>query len=214
MKWLFGILILINAGVLLWAVAHKNLLGGEQIAGRPPIAPETMRLVQPAPQAPAGPVLAAACFRIGPFFDRQQLALASQKLEGLGVAFSQRDVGARQIRAFRLFLGPYPSLEAAQAEEERLAVAGVADHYVKQDGETGPIVSLGLFSQQQSAEALRGEVEGKGFGPELRIEDRTLAATFWLELMNAEANRRSADALVASVWGDGRARLREIPCQG
>ncbi|MDH3637289.1 MAG: hypothetical protein OES09_02335 [Gammaproteobacteria bacterium] len=212
MKWLFGILVLINAGVALWAVAHKNLLGSEQDPARPPIAPDGMRLVEPAPRAPVGPAPVALCFRIGPFFNPEQLMLAGQKLDGLGVPFSQRNVGARQIRAFRVFLGPYAAVDTAQSVEERLAAAGIADHYVKQDGETGPIVSLGLFSQQDSAKSLHRELEDKGFGAEIRIEDRTLDPTYWLELKDATANRGSGDALTVSGWGDKRARLREIRC--
>jgi hypothetical protein len=198
--------------VALWAVAHKDLLGAEQAVGRPAIAPEAMRLVQVAPATPGDASSDDVCFRIGPFANREQLSVATQRLLGLGVPFVERDIGARQIRAFRLFLGPYPSLQAAQVAEQRLAAAGVADHYVKQDGETGPIVSLGLFSQQEGAEAVRSDVAGKGFRPEVRVEDRMLAATFWLELMDAAANRRSAGVLTAGAWGDARARVREIQC--
>ncbi len=213
MKWAFGILVLVNAGVFLWAVAHKNLLGSPPERTRPAVHPEAMRLVDPEADRPTGPPVATACYRIGPFHNPDQLALAGQKLDGMGVPFTERNIAARPIRAFRVFLGPFPTLPAAHAEEVRLVGAGVADHYVKQEGELGPIVSLGLFSREESAAALRTELENRDFRPQVRVEDRTLSATYWLELMDGEANRRAAGTLNTSPWGDERARLREIRCQ-
>lgn len=211
MKWVFGVLVLVNAGVALWAVAHKDVLSDRPFPVRVAINPDAMRLVvEPTPSTTAGASV-GPCFRIGPFLDYAQLTLATQKLDALSVRHSEISVDARQIRAYRVYLGPFSALTDAQGAEQRLGATGISDHYLKQE-DPGAIVSLGLFSQKLSAETLARQLSDQGFTAQVRSEDRTLGPTYWLELPDQAANDRVGSALRDTPWGDQRSQLREIRC--
>ena len=49
---------------------------------------------------------------------------------------------------------------------------------------------------------------------ELRIEDRLLGPTFWLELDDRDANKAAGGDLRQASWGDPRAKLRSLSCGG
>ena len=152
------------------------------------------------------------CLRIGPFFDQRLASKTGEKLTALSVPFDTRSVKARKIRAHRVYLGPFAASSEIDAQRKSLTDAGIKDHYVKRQAGEQEIISLGLFTQSNGAEALVQELKEKNIQARTRPEDRTLKPTFWLELRDTKANESAQSELAGETWGDERAKLSEFPC--
>lgn len=207
MKWLVATLLVINAGMFLWATGHRP--DSAESFARNAVNPANMRLLG---EVGGDPSREAMCYRVGPFYDPNTVALASQKLGLLGIPYSQRAVKEREIRAYRVYLGPFNDDEALESERQRLRQSNVSDHHVRRDQREGTVISLGLFSQRDAAQALVRELARKEMSARAREEKRVLGPTFWLELEDEKANDRARDGLRNAKWGDPRARLRRSPC--
>jgi len=212
MKWLAGLLVLVNAALFLWAAGPGVARTGSG-AAYPVVNPEAMALLSEVQRnRGAAGEDAARCARIGPFVDSAVMAVAAQKLDALALPYTRRTVKAREIRAYRVFMGPFASESALQAGRRRLDDAGVEDYYVTGDDGTGRILSLGLFSQSDGAQILQRRLARRGIEAGLRTEDRVLKANFWLEIDNPAAARGLPDELAGARWGEKGARVRRYDC--
>lgn len=248
MKWIVGVLLLLNAGLFLWAYG-KRPATTDYI--RPTVNGETMMLIremQPAQStvvitragaadeparssedeaeddgpgeeqvAEAEPAAVAAippfCLRIGPFYDEALAESTSERLKSMALAVSTRTVQAREIRAYRVYIGPFDTRDEVSAQSAELRDKGVREHYIKRDPGKKDVISLGLFTQKTGAASLVEQLESKGVTAKTVTEDRLLDPTYWLELTNSAANRKTHPELAATRnWGDSRTKLMEFPC--
>lgn len=152
------------------------------------------------------------CLRIGPFFDQKLASETGERLKAWSLPFDTRSVKARKIRAHRVYIGPFTSPSEVDTQRKLLTESGVKDHYVKRQAGEQEIVSLGLFTQSDGAEAMMEELKAKNIQAQTRPEDRTLKPTYWLELRDSKANQSAQTQLVSEKWGDERAKLSEFPC--
>lgn len=252
MKWLVGLLLILNAGLFLWATGHKPKTTDFI---RPPVNGETMMLISEmkpvkvtgsrtgganSQQAPAETINGAGqsaneerrepadqpaeqevvevtrpplCLRVGPFFDEKLAGETADRLRTLTLAVDMRTVKSREIRAYRVYVGPFENSAESKAQQKILVESGVKDHYVKREEGKKDIISLGLFTQNTGAAALTEQLKEKGVVASTRTEDRKLDPTYWLELTDSEANRAAhAELAAAKTWGDERTKLSEFPC--
>lgn len=213
MKWLAGLLLLLNAGLFLWATGHDPDRPTSASA-YPVVSAEGMRLLSEVNTEKAPPGGGPKrCARIGPFASSALAALAAQKLDAMSLSYIRRTVKAREIRAFRVFLGPFTSEAAIEAQRRLLESGGVEEYYVKRDEDHGSIISLGLFSQRDGAEALRRELADKDIDAKLKTEDRVLESNYWLEISDPAVAREMPRELAGASWGEAEARLRRYECQ-
>ena len=218
MKWVFGVLLLCNVGLFLWTYGQRPD-STEFI--RPPVHGETMMLLSEmaaiksavvTDSSDAQPTQESLCLRIGPFFDEQLASKTGERLTTLSVPFDTRSVKERKIRAHRVYLGPFATQTEIDTQRKFLTDNGVKDHYVKRQEGEQEIISLGLFTQSNGAEAMVQELKVKDIEAQIRSEDRVLRPTFWLELRDSKANESAQSELAAQKWGDDRAKLSEFPC--
>lgn len=212
MKWLAGFLLLLNAALFLWATGHDPGRPASASA-YPVVSAESMRLLSEVKaQAGGSRDNGSQCIRIGPFVSSAVLALAAQKLDAMSLGYTRRTVKSREIRAFRVFLGPFQSESAIQTQRRLLESAGVEEFYVKRDDDSGAIVSLGLFSQEDGAEAMRRKLAEAGVDARLRTEERVLAPNFWLEVDDPAVAADIPPELDEASWGEEAARVRRYEC--
>ena len=226
MKWIAGILLLCNAGLFLWNFGTRP--DATEFV-RPPVNGETMMLLSemmPAQSAPRKqtkkqpenatavelPVEPTLCLRIGPFHDINEVTDSGDRLKQLSLPFESRTVKAREIRAYRVYIGPFSNQQAIEVQRQLLNESGVTDHYVKRQAGEKDIISLGLFSQNTGADALVRDLKSKTVTALTRVEERTLSSTHWLELRDSKANRAARAQLSSLEWGDERTKLSEFPC--
>jgi hypothetical protein len=214
MKWLAALLILANIGIYLWSTGIEP--PEPALLPPPPINLPAMRLVQekaPAAKPAATPApVAKLCLRIGPFMQAAEAEALSRELASLKLAHRKNVQGGRQIRRWRVYLGPYPDAGAMESRRVELKKLGVADQYVKRESDGRDILSLGLFSQSAIADRYVQELRIKGVHPLIRPEDFPLGSVIWIDLTDTEANARAAESLRAFRYPDARTALREAPC--
>lgn len=212
MKWLAGFLLLLNAALFLWATGHDP---GQptSAAAYPVVSAESMRLLSEvkARRESSGDDK-PLCVRIGPFDSSAVVSLAAQQLDAMSLSYTRRTVKAREIRAFRVFLGPFQSESAITTQRRLLENAGVEDYYVKRLEDGGGIVSLGLFSQREGAEIRQRQLDAKGVEAKLRTEQRVLEPNFWLEVNDPGVAGGVPDELAGANWGEKSARARRYEC--
>jgi hypothetical protein len=242
MKWIVGVLILVNVGMFMWAYG-KRPATTDYI--RPTVNGETMMLikemqptgstvvitpVKPKPERQDEPIspgddlteevqpvvveqVPPFCLRVGPFYDENLAERTEERLKSMLLAVRVRTVQAREIRAYRVFLGPFDSRDEINALQNELTEKGVKEHYIKRDPGKKDVISLGLFTQKTGAESLLDQLQKKGVSAKTVTEDRLLDPTYWLEMTDSAANRKTHPELAATRgWGDNRTKLIEFPC--
>lgn len=215
LKWVVAGLALLNTGLFLWATGHKGLSAGDVAAARPLVNADAMRLLgemtaaQPAAREGRIPGL---CFRVGPFPTESDMSRIGERFAELRIPYRQRTVPPREIRAHRVYIGPYTTAVDIQAQRNLLRASGVSEHYVKHEGGGRDIISLGLFAQKKGAETLVKQLQAKNIKALVRPEDRVLASNYWVELRIEESDQRARAALEQISWPGSRAKLRQYPC--
>lgn len=212
MKWFAGLLCLINAALFLWATGYDP---GRTVSASayPVVSAEGMRLlseVKASAEAASGDK--TQCARIGPFVSSAVAALAAQKLDSMSMAYTRRTVKSREIRAFRVYLGPFSTESAITAQRRLLESSGISDFYVKRDEQGGGIISLGLFSQRDGAELLLGKLQGQDIQAKLLPEDRVLKPNYWLEIGDPSVAKGVPVELAQASWGEAGAEIRRYDC--
>lgn len=214
MKWLAGFLLVFNAGLFLWATGHDPDRASP--AGSYPVVnAEGMRLLSElGPEGLSAPNEGRRCVRIGPFSSSAVASLAAQKLDAMSISHSRRTVGSREIRAYRVFLGPFESDSAMEVQRRLLEAGGVEDYYVKPDTDGSPgIISLGLFSQRDGAEVMRRNLADDNVEAKLRTEERLLEPNFWLEIDDPAVADGTPRELAEASWGENDVRVRRYKCR-
>lgn len=212
MKWLAGFLLLLNAGLFLWATGHETS-GSAGASAYPVVSAESMRLLSEVKATRETPAEAQPrCARIGPFVNSAVEALAAQKLDTMNLDYTHRTVKSREIRAFRVFLGPFDSQSGIDAQRHLLDLAGIKDYYVKHGEGGAGIISLGLFSQRDGAELLLARLSRNDIQARIRPENRVLNPTFWLEINDPALERGIPPELAQASWGEKGAEIRPYAC--
>lgn len=209
MKWVVAVLVLVNVLLVLWAVGPGERLIGSGPVALAPVNPGSMRLLDPAAGVPAG-AGTTVCIRIGPFYSHAAAAEVQRTVRGMGLEPRRTTVEEREIRAQRVYLGPFASaaeLTAARGQLRELSV----DHYVIDDAGQQSL-SLGLFTQTAMAERYLDHLAAQGVQAGLRPEMRSFGPTLWLEVRGLAAGDDRRQRLALAPLGDPRARVREVPC--
>lgn len=183
MKWVVGILLLLNIGVYMWGSWYKPVPPSVPADMRAPVNASKMRPLQPA--APAmqnagqtdhtGPL----CVSIGPFNTAAQAARAGAILRQFGVAKSRQELLGSTVTSYRVYLPSLPSRGAAERQRAELTDLGIKDHYIVEEPGKENAISLGLFSIEENAAALLRRLAERG----VKARQETLYSTrdtFWV----------------------------------
>lgn len=172
MKWLFGLLLLINIGLL----AYFNL---DKIAPKPaqvhqPINPDKLKIldsqslaampkkVVAVPVAPVVEAPATTCYEWGSFtasnLPSAQVALVKLGLEGIA---KQADT-AKADRRFWVYYPPLKNAQQAQEKADEIKALGIGEIFVVQDSQWRHAISFGLFQDEKLATNLLNDLQAKG----------------------------------------------------
>lgn len=197
-------LVLGNVALYLWASGIRVAPDLSLTAARPDLQARQLRLYM----APAAGEQKNTCLRVGPFIKKAKAVLSRTLLTTRGIQTLALETSTnRKIRAYRLYMGPYPSRQARSKTRDRLNQLGVNDQYMIRESNGDLLISLGLFTQLHGAKRYIQTLRSKGLEVSLREELRSLGGSYWL-LLNAldEADIKRRD------WSDPRARLHRVVC--
>ena len=209
MKWVFLVLVVANIGLYLWVNSHQTYNAVSVVGGETDINVEVMELVHER-QARRINEEVFECMRIGPFSTADTFSRASRLLINEGFGFTRSVFSARELRNFRVYLGPFTTQAAKETAERRLKQQGL-DYYVYEDKEGELLSVAGLFSEGEAAGAYVAKLKGVGLDAKARSEVRVLGPWRWLEVADAVTEERR-NTLRGIELGDAKAQVAGVPC--
>lgn len=199
MRILFLVLVLTNLAFAAW---HTWFSGPELPtrpirSGAPSIelfaeattvaAPQDAVAVQADTTAEAANEL-RGCLSVGPFPNRVDVSDAVAALTASGFVTNQRIADGEVWLGYWVYLDAIDTQAAAAAIVEQLGAAGIGEAYVIADGNSGNLISLGVFSEQARAQQRFSEVEALGLSPVVANRSQP-GEVFWLDV-TTEGGRR------------------------
>ena len=125
------------------------------------------------------------CTSVGPFAESTEAATAEAALRKAGFQPRQRMVQGEMWVGYWVSVQGLPSREAANNALQLLADKGMTDVYVLPGSETGGVLSLGVFTDNQRAQRRADEARSVGLNP--RIEDRKRSGSvYWVDVDQSE----------------------------
>ena len=209
MKWVFLVLVVANVGLYLWVNSHQTYNAVSVVGGETDINVEVMELVHER-QARRINEEVFECMRIGPFSTADTFSRASRLLINEGFGFTRSVFSARELRNFRVYLGPFTTQAAKETAERRLKQQGL-DYHVYEDKEGELLSVAGLFSEGEAAGAYVAKLKGVGHDAKARSEVRVLGPWRWLEVADAVTEERR-NTLRGIELGDAKAQVAGVPC--
>jgi len=201
MRNLFLLLVLGNLGFAAWCLwiaepaADVRVIQNPDVSGlslvgeldESPTEPTRVEIIVPAADEldetlvaePDVPV--ARCVGIGPFSELVQFEQALTSLSSLGYTPTQRSEDGDVWLGHWVYLADITTQGQADTVIDDLAENGIVDTAFDPGGGLGDVLSLGVFRELNRAEAVRDQVFGLGYEPE--ITDRTRPGTlYWADL--------------------------------
>jgi hypothetical protein len=212
-KWLVGLLLLLNIGVFMWGSWYKPVPPGAAVKARPPVNADSirpLRQLRPATLSGADGATPSGrlCISLGPFASGEQLSAAMATTRRLGASEPLREELEDAVASYRVYLPSLPSRKLAERKRTQLTDLGFKEHYIIDEPGRENAVSLGVFSVEKNATALVRALAQKGVSAkqEALTSPQT---TYWLK---AQIDAQRLAPLQAQEWADSRARLSWQAC--
>jgi hypothetical protein len=148
------------------------------------------------------------CYRIGPFKKDSSWGLAQEWMRDQGVEFEQLISESRELRAVRVFLGPFVNQSDVNSAVSLLKGKNL-DHFVYQVENGSTRVSLGYFTQEELANKFLNYLQGIKVVAKSQPEYRILGPFNWMQFNNPGDNLK---ALQQHQWNEAKAGLSQLDC--
>lgn len=219
-----ALLALLNVGLLFWPESVRS--AGHIYSAKADVNPHFIRLnkeieekyleAQPRTIISGEFRLAAAgdagCYRLGPFMHKANYELAQAVLFNANVEYQKSTRESVQSTVYRVFLGPFATQAEAVDRRTELKRDNILDHFVRKVDENEYIVSLGIYTTQQSAENAVEMFDGKIPSINLAQENLVLPNSYWLHFSIVEGDQLK-DQLALMDWGEQSAKLGKYQCR-
>lgn len=193
-------LVLANVCYFLW---DRGIAGSS--AGAVPVVAGTLKLASESPvgraptesAAPSGGAVNAAarddaggaglltnvkrCISVGPFRDVAETAHAAATLRGGGYDPRQRVADGEVWAGVWVYLPLPAARDAADKMLAKLKAGGIDDALEMPGPNDGPVISLGLFSEQKRAQARIAQAQTLGFNPGIADRKRS-GNVYWIDI--------------------------------
>lgn len=227
MRWLLvccALLLVVNVGLLFWPDAVSS--AGHVHALRDDVNPHFIRLnkeieekyLAAKPRAVVdgefrlAATANAGCYRLGPFMHRANYELAQAVLFNADVEYQKSTRKSKQSSVYRVYLGPFASQAEAVDKRTELKRQNILDHFVRKRSSGDFIVSLGIYTTQESANNAVSLFDGKLTAVKLTQENLLLPSSYWLHFSIAEGDQLQ-DQLALMDWGEQSAKLGKYQCR-
>lgn len=209
---LIVLLVVLNAGVTTWWIAHDPLPPAPTSAEAPgvvrlqlaseggtPVAQRTA--ATPAADASGNPAAAATparCFAFGPFASAVAAQAAANVLRPRVTRLATREqAGGTGATGWRVYLPPAADRDGALAMAQRIGAAGFDDFIVIREGADANGIALGRYRSESSARRRVDALKAGGF--DARIAPLGGTTAYWIDVeasagFDAEQARAASDA--------------------
>ena len=121
------------------------------------------------------------CYVIGPFRKGEAVEEIVGWLRSTGGAVDSRWTERQIPKSYWVYLPPLPSTDEARAMLRRLAADGLQDYVRIMRGPMRNAVSLGLYSQRESADRRLADLRNRGYQASVHIRYQTERVQ-WLDV--------------------------------
>jgi len=157
------------------------------------------------------------CFRVGPFGDEPSVEQASAWMMENEIAAEPVTGNSREIKAIRVFAGPFLQNESLQRYISELKIKQLQfremnrelEYYAYGDSATGYFISFGYFHQQELANKYQNDLQEIGVRAELEPNYETVGPLYWLE---AVVPSDFAGQFQSRQWADESIKTEKIEC--
>jgi hypothetical protein len=127
------------------------------------------------------------CLSIGPYKTALERGRAGRQLQDMKLSFKEFEDLQGRVLGYRVYQGPFSSSGEVSKAKRRLEKQGVKDLYLINDGPGKRFISLGFFSNEDSAKAFMRNFAEFKVKSKLRLE---YATHYWLKVSDAEAIKK------------------------
>ncbi len=197
MKWVIYLLLLANLGVFVWHYQDvDSLLPAKDVkegkSDKSSLSLVLLKEFNPREKTPAKS--GKQCYSLGPFRDKKQAALARRVLQAEGINVKQNMRKDARRKAYWVLLPPAESRAAAKQTIARLKQLKLDDYFLVVSGDQTNAISLGVFTQFESAHRRIKQIQALGFTP--RFEKVELPKReYWLDWPLSSNKHISDDAM-------------------
>ncbi len=177
-----------------------------------PQPPATVSAEEPAPAEPPEASSEPICASVGVFDKRSQAELLSGRLLAQGVKTEITSEATNEQAGFWVLIPPQPDREEAIKIAKRLEAAGVDDLWRFTSGSLAHAISLGLFRDEERAQARRDKIAAMGFEPEVqpRYREKT---QYWLNYQYTGERPLTEERWQELSEENPQLELNESPCR-
>lgn len=149
-----------------------------------------------------------SCYRVGPFKDKSIWQGARQWVTDQGLEFVAVRSESRELRAVRVYVGPFDSINAAQQDVDRLDSKELDFFvYLRDNGEAR--ISLGYFTQEELAAKFVDYLSTQDIEAKSQPEYRTLGPFDWMDIKVKGTSRWD---FLERDWQDAGVKVTERQC--
>lgn len=151
------------------------------------------------------------CPSLGPFDKKTKLKEVGQRLADAGLKVEARTVLVDSNEKFRVYLPVYADREQAAEALKKLRAKKI-DSYIMSDELLNNAISLGIFSNKDSAEGLVKKMLSHGYQAKIQSV-RLDTETYWLDISDNISSPKVDDILISVMSEvDGITRI-DSPCK-
>lgn len=220
---LCGLLLLANLVVLIWP--DKNSNASHVYSARSDVNAHFVRLnkeieekFRSAPSVSNQQALVspsdegeASCYRLGPFMHKANYELAQAVLYNANVEYKKSTRKSKQSTVYRVYLGPFATQAEAVDTRTELRSKNILDHFIRRQGDGGYIISLGIYTSLNSAQAATELFSDRIERLNVGKENLLLPDSHWL-LFALDIDQQTNQQLAQMDWGEQSAKLGRFNC--
>jgi len=154
----------------------------------------------------------SSCYRVGPFIDDVNFDQAQVVLSDAEVEFETSLRESKESNVFRVYLGPYESQAEAVDARNDLREKEILDHFIRENSEGQPIVSLGIYTTQETLDEALALFSDSLIDVKFDEELVLLPESSWLHFELEEQNQNREELLQVD-WGEPAAKMGKFACQ-
>ncbi len=124
------------------------------------------------------------CLLFGPYKTALDRGRAGRQLQDMKLSFTESEDPQGQLLGYRVYQGPFSTKSDVSRAKRRLEKQGVKDLYLMNDGPSSRFISLGFFSNEDSANTFMRNFAEFKVKSKLRKE---YATHYWLTVSDIEA---------------------------
>ena len=132
-------------------------------------------------------VKSGQCLLFGPYKTALDRGRAARQLQDMKISSSESEDPQGRVLGYRVYQGPFSTETDVSRAKRRLEKQGVKDLYLMNEGSGSHFISLGFFSNEQSANVFKKNFAEFKVQSKLRLE---YATHYWLTVSDVDAIKK------------------------